>query len=184
MPAKRFDTVPEHWKQPFGPYHEAPADFGGGWYIVTPFTGPEPWRTQQNKGLPPPEAPADFIALFGDIPQGSTPEQRQARDYWLQRLRHFKGEGQPEWATAQEITAAIQILNSWGVPGPVLYEGRYGWMALFNDSVIGDYEVPAITAIRSPHNAVAGFQIEMLAQGLKPEKIHPWVPPSLIPSEE
>lgn len=184
MAAIRHETVPEHWKGPYGPYREAPAEYGGGWYLVSWTTGPEPWRTQQNKGLPPPEAPADFIALFGEIPDRNPLDGGEARNYWLERLRHFKGTGTPEWASVEQVALSTSILKSWGLPGPVLYDGRYGWMALFNDSVIGDYEVPAVTFIRTPQNAVSEFQIEMLAQGIVPERIHPWVPPNLLPQSE
>ena len=44
------------------------------------------------------------------------------------------------------------------------------------------YETPAHTAIQFTHFAVAGFQISLLHQGIRPSVRHPFVPSDLFDS--
>jgi hypothetical protein len=30
--------IPAHWKAPYGPYRQAPQQYGGEWWFVNPFT--------------------------------------------------------------------------------------------------------------------------------------------------
>ena len=59
----RYPDVPEWAKHPLGPYHQAPLEYGGEWWSVNPFTGPEPWipRASQNEQT----LPDAFAEIFG-----------------------------------------------------------------------------------------------------------------------
>ena len=63
----------------------------------------------------------------------------------------------------------------------MFYEGRYGFMVRFSDSLVKSFETSAWGAIRATQNVVAAYQIRVLGQGMAPEKRHPFVPPRLWP---
>ncbi len=182
----RFKEVPEHWQAPMGPYRQAPTEFGGEWWLVSPFTGEEPWRTQGAAVAEKP-APEGFVEVFGERPRVSdfrgtaSPSAafRAAMAQWEQDLRYFKRAGVPEWTDADAIAAASRVYVAWEMGTPRLYEGRYGWMARFTDSAAPDFEVPAFTAIEAPHLVVARYQIRRLEGGDQPTVKHPFVPPAL-----
>jgi hypothetical protein len=67
MSTPRFRQVPEDWKHPLGPYRQAPAEYGGEWWLVNPFTTDEPWVTQSvivERELPP-----GLVEVFGLRPR-------------------------------------------------------------------------------------------------------------------
>jgi hypothetical protein len=190
MSVPRFKDVPEEWKHPFGPYRQAPAEYGGEWWLVNPFTTNEPWVTP-SKAVPR-ELPAGFVEIFGERPKisgySSTPNPglswRVALDLWEQDLRYFKGSGIPEWATAQQAAAAEEVTRSWGMGAARYYEGRYGWMARFLESQLRVYESSAWGVLNVTHHVVAAYQWRLLEQGIIPVKRHPFVPPQVWPEDE
>ena len=68
MGVPRYKEVPEHWRSPIGPYRQAPAEFGGEWWMVNPFTTEEPWR---NEAGPTEQLPDGFLEIFGPRPKVS-----------------------------------------------------------------------------------------------------------------
>ena len=66
MAMPHYSEIPDHWKQPVGPYRQAPQEFGGDWWLVNPFTGSEPWNNQPRPKEPLPEG---FTSIFGPRPQ-------------------------------------------------------------------------------------------------------------------
>ena len=175
MAVPSYETVPDHWKQPFGPYVQAPESFGGKWYYVSPFTGPEPWK----RDFPAEELPEGFLEIFGPRPtsDGKLPAvfQRE-RNQWLQDLKFFKSAGPPEWATAEQLEFAGKLYEEWGMGHPLYYEGRYGFMAAFVKSQLPDYETAAHQAIEYGHFVIAQYQISLRAQGKELVWVHPFVP--------
>lgn len=184
----RFDDVPEGARHPLGPYRQAPEEYGGQWWLVTPFTGEEPWA---NTTFPPAEEPegvtAEFLSVFGPRPQpepGRTYwENKAAEIRWEQDLEYFKQTGIPEGFTAEEVQAAGDVLESWGLGRPVFYEGRYGWRAKFPGSSLPGFEASPFTAIEAPHLVVARFQVKLARTGEEPLTRHPFVPPQVFGDE-
>ncbi len=185
----RYANVPESAQWPAGPYRQAPAEFGGEWWLTNPFTGEQPWLTQTGgagESLPRPaqeipEAPADFIELFGPPPQANAGTHRlhqsTAMAQWLIDLQHFQGSGLPDGFTQEQADKAGDLFEHWGLGRPVYYEGRYGWKARFPDSGIPGFEASPFTAIEAPHLVVAQYQVSMSQQGMPPAERHPFVPP-------
>ena len=189
----RFADVPESAKFPNGPYRQAPEEFGGEWWLTNPFTGTEPWRTQGAAA--PPNGGADtggaldpdlalpdgFLEIFGERPRAadfsSRTEFQIAAGQWEQDLRHFKQSGSPPAFDPAKIELATGVFAAWGLGEPQFYEGRYGWMARFPDSGLGDFEINANTAIEYAHQAVSSFQMRQLQEGIMPGVRHPYVPP-------
>jgi hypothetical protein len=178
-----FKEVPEHWKAPVGPYHQAPAEYGGEWWLVNPFTTAEPWlfdeMRAQQKGLPPEFAeifgPRPTMADYQHLPKGNW-AYRAALTLWQQELKYFRRAGFPEWASEESRAAPDKVFEAWGMGAPRYYEGRYGWMARFVDSQIPDYDITAWTALNWAHGAVAHYQIALVQRGIVPEKLHPLFP--------
>ncbi len=190
MSTPRFADVPAEWKYPLGPYRQAPAEYGGEWWLVNPFTTAEPWVTQSGAVVE--ELPAGFAGVFGTRPQISefseAPEPgaawRAAVERWEQDLRYFQRAGAPEWATPEQVSAAEGITRSWGLGAARFYEGRYGWMARFPESQIRTFESSAWGALNVTHHVVATYQWRLLEQGIVPPKQHPFVPPQVWPEDE
>ena len=173
-----YETVPDAWKPPFGPYRQSPegAPFAGHWFYVSPFTGPDPWNRMN-----PPEAeelPDGFEPIFGERPI----RDRVALVLWEQDLKYFKRAGTPEGYELDELQLAQGVLDFWDMGTAHHYEGRYGWMTRFPQSADPRYETPAYTAIKYTHFAVSGFQISLLHQGVRPSVRHPFVPEFLFDS--
>lgn len=164
----------EAWKFPLGPYRAAPAEHGGGWWMVNPFTGPAPWdnTTPTEKQLP-----AGFLEIFGPEPGVGKP----GRERWLNDLQYFKRAGTPEWMEGQSVLDALATFNAWGMGAPKFYEGRYGWMARFPASQIPTYEDTAWATVNVTHQVIAGYQIRLLQQGIVPAQRHPYTPAHLFP---
>lgn len=186
----RYVDVPEAWKHPSGPYQQAPEEYGGLWWFVSPFTGPEPWKTQGGPGdAPAPAAetlPPGFEEVFGTRPTagdfpGSYADFVTAKIRWEQDLQHFQEAGIPEGFTEADVELAGDVLEAWGLGRPVFYRGRFGWMARYPDAAIPNYETNASAALDAPHLVVSRFQSALLQDGVTPEHVHPFVPPVLIP---
>ena len=178
-----FTTVPEAWKRPFGPYVKSPPSFGGDWYKVDPFTGPEPWRQEINVAEVLPEG---FVDTFGlrpkseDFRDAGNPSVafRVATGLWEQDLKYFLGAGAPEWATAEELQLSKDTLVFWNMGSPRFYNGRYGFMTRFPAAIpYTRFEASAWGAIKQTHQEVSAFQIRLLQDGLSPPRLHPFVPP-------
>jgi hypothetical protein len=188
MSVPSFNEVPEHWKHPIGPYRQAPAEYGGAWWLVNPFTTADPWVTQGNKGNEGP-LPEGFAEIFGGRPKASdyfnssNPSlfHRIAKDRWDQDLRYFKRAGAPAWMEETQKANADETYRAWGLGLPKYYEGRYGWMGRFVESAIRDFEAPAWTLIFGAHQLIAGYQMRLIERGIVPEKRHPFVPPHVWP---
>jgi len=190
MAVPRFEDVPDHWKAPTGPYHQAPPEYGGEWWFVNPFTGPEPWKREMRKRKKE-ELPRGFEEVFGPRPKPSDfPKRnrfslwRTALTRWEQDLEFFKQAGVPEWADPEQVEQVTAIFEAWGMGAPKFYEGRFGWMARFPESPIDDHEVSAWGSLNTPHLHVSNFQVRLLQDGIVPEMRHPFVPPQLWPKEE
>lgn len=188
MRVPRYASIPEHWKAPFGPYRQAPNEYGGEWWYVNPFTGMEPWLNEPREAE---ELPPGFEEIFGPRPQasdyrgkGGNAAFQVALADWQRDLKHFKGVGVPEWTTEAELEKAEAVFKAWGMGDMWVFEGRYGWSAAFPDSKIKSYDVPAQTAIEATHLAVAQYQIALLQAGVVPDKKHPFVPPHMWPDFE
>ncbi|MBI1356539.1 MAG: hypothetical protein GC160_19530 [Acidobacteria bacterium] len=185
-----FDQVPDYWKAPIGPYRQAPAEYGGGWWLVNPFTSAEPWVSALREGPQHEDLPPGFEEIFGPRPQagaflGSANPSllyRTAVVQWEQDLRYFRQSGAPEWADAGLVETAANVFRSWEMGTPRFYEGRYGWMARFPESVVPDFEIGAWAALFSTHLVIAQFQLELIERNVTPKQQHPFVPPQLWPS--
>ena len=190
MNAPRFAEVPDGWKHPFGPYRQAPPEQGGQWWLVNPFTTEAPWLLDVE--IPKEVLPEGFVDIFGarpwpeDFRTVSNPSlmYRSARNHWEQDLRFFKRAGVPEWMVASELDAAQLVYRHWGLGEARFYEGRYGWMARFPESLVRDFETSAWGSVRTTHLLVARYQIRILEQGIIPAQRHPFVPPHLWPNED
>jgi hypothetical protein len=183
----RFAQVPDFAKSPLGPYRQAPPEFGGDWWQVNPFTGPEPWRN-----LDPPSIeemfPEGFIEVFGPPPKpsdfDSNWDYRVARTVWSQELKYFGGTGMPEGVDPAKLEEAAKTFEDWGLGRPVFFQDRYGWRARFPDSEIPTFGGSPATAAEAPHVLVANYQIELLQKGITPSRLHPWLPDQLLPEDQ
>jgi hypothetical protein len=189
----RFQDVPDSAKYPAAPYRQAPPEYGGEWWLVSPFTGEQPWLNQDVGGAPAASPaskyaaenlPQDFLQAFGEMPvrrageSGADFAGRLAR--WKQDLGFFQRTGIPEGFDESQVDLASAAYEQWGMGRPVFYEGRYGWFARFPDSAIPDFEMDAASAVQTPHLAIAQFQVRLLRQGGEPATPHPFVPPHLL----
>lgn len=176
----RPKEVPEMWKHPLGPYRQAPAEYGAEWWLVNPFSGPEPWLLLDRVASAPEVLPEGFEAVFGARPaKGDYPTRRAwQRELveWEQRKTNFRGAGQPPWASVRELESAAAVLNAWSVGSPRYYEHRaWGWMARFPEAAVEDFEMNAHTAVFYTHLVVANYQVRQMHEGLQPEMSHPLV---------
>ena len=176
-----FEDVPDSVKWPSGPYRQAPAEYGGQWWLVNPFTGPEPWigaspsaaLAAEDDRLPP-----GFREVFGDPPRASENRGSALTD-WLRNLEHFQGVGVPDGFTLADVELAGDVFEAWGMARPVFYNGRYGWRAAFVDDNGERFEASAFTSLAAPHLIVARRQIRQIGEGLTPATLHPFVPPGV-----
>lgn len=178
----RYDTVPDNWKRPIGPYVEAPGNCGGGWYYVSPFNQ-QPWLKKCDDFQSPTQVtiPPGFEGIFGPAPKQSDfstyPEYQRVRDQWLQDLKYFKQSGVPEWVTSPLMQEAFSVARAWKMGDPKCYEGRYGWMCRFSTSQVEKFEIPASLTFLNIHQAVAIYQVTLANVGVKlgQDEIHPFV---------
>jgi hypothetical protein len=198
-PTPRYDSneLPAEAKYPFGPYRQAPAEFGGQWWLVNPFTAPHgimPWVLEAGGGnVPKDRLPDGFEAIFGPRPlsqdfhkAGGVSAFQAATGLWEQNLAQFKQAGYPlnnlpEPYTAEEFKLAADVFVAWEMGSPRFYEGRYGWVVRFPASRLPDYQSGAFGAIKYSHLVIAEYQVQLLQRGVVPTKHHPFVPPQLFP---
>ncbi len=177
----RYQDVPNAWKWPIGTYQQAPEKFGGEWWKVNPFTGPEPWKPVESSVRNQP--PEEFSAVFGPRPQpgdfDSGKAYQAARGRWDQDLAYFKQSGIPEGFDESQVELAVNVFESWGMGRPAFYEGRYGWATRFPDSGLPTFEAKAETALEHAHLIIASFQTRQLLNGIDPVERHPFVPLAL-----
>lgn len=187
-----YPTVPEHWKHPFGPYRQAPEEYGGEWWFINPFTSPNgvmPWANEEPE---PQTLPDGFELLFGPRPEiddfgpvnDGGAAYRQALNIWQQHLSTFKQVGTPPWADEGKMAAAAQTYEAWKLGKPVFYEGRYGWLARFPESRVPRKDFSAYNAVELPQLTVAAYQMAVLAAGGEVAEPHPFVPPQLFASDD
>jgi len=183
----RYQDVPDAWKWPLGPYQQAPSEFGGEWWKVNPFTGPQPWRPVETVSSPVPEIPDGFTEIFGTRPAASDfsrPRAHKTADLrWEQDLKYFQRSGIPDGFDQAQVDLAAGVFEKLDMGRPLFYEGRYGWMARFPDSAIPDFEANVTASLEVSHIVVAKYQTRQLLHGVTPAVVHPFVPPFLVPVE-
>ena len=171
MAAPSFENVPDHWKYPFGPYRQAPPEYGARWYMVNPFTGAEPWLNDEKVAKP---LPPGFLEIFRarptsdqfhNVPNGME-AFRVARNRWDQDRKHFKQAGVPPGVDPAELKSASAVFKFWGMGEPKFYEGRYGWKARFPESQIYNFEANLDGVFVGPHVLIAQYQIRLLEFGI------------------
>lgn len=185
MAVPHFSEVPDSWQHPVGPYRQAPAEYGGEWWYVNPFTGLTPWVTWVTEApKKQPKLPAGFEEIFGPRPNsndfhGAPNPARAFQDavnLWEQDLKHFKQAGRPEWVSGNQFDEAAAIFAAWGLGPLKLYEGRYGWMARFPGSKIKNFETSVWEAINYPHLVVPRYQMQLAGNGVELGERHPFLP--------
>ena len=191
MHTTHYKEVPDHWKAPVGPYYQAPPEYGGEWWLVNPFTVSEPWLYQDWKPKQE-ELPEGFVKLFGVRPKwtdyrkvkGGYRAFQVATVEWEQELRFFKGVGMPEWVSQSALSSALAVYEEWNMGRPTFYETNTGWMGRFLESQIMDHDSSAYQVVKYPHHTVSQYQINLfLDHDIRPEKWHPFVPPSVFLTE-
>ncbi|MBI1352749.1 MAG: hypothetical protein GC160_00275 [Acidobacteria bacterium] len=189
--------VPDSWKTPNGPYHQAPEEYGGGWWYVNPFTGQEPWKRAEaanniatggagGTGATTGGAaqlPDGFVDVFGEKPVSTQyknyREYQTAKIRWEQDLKYFKQAGTPPDVSPEKLAQITKTTEAWGMGEPKFYEGRYGWKVRFPDSAFPDYEVGLEGVTMGVHQSIARYQIKMVQHGMEPAQKHPFVPPQV-----
>jgi hypothetical protein len=192
----RFPDVPDSAKYPAGPYRQAPPEYGGEWWVVSPFTGDQPWLNQEIGASSPISAasqylpenlPQGFLEAFGEIPvhrQGESGVEFAGRlSRWKQDVEFFQRTGIPDGFDDAQVELASAAYEQWGMGRPVFYEGRYGWFARFPDSAVPEFEMDAASAVGSSHLAIARYQVRLLREGVEVAQTHPFVPPHLLPQD-
>ena len=174
----RPKEVPDRWKAPLGPYRQAPLEYGGEWWLVNPFNGPEPWLLMDRKPALAEVLPEGFEAIFGPRPQKTGYQTRRAWKHdvivWERDKKNFKQAGQPPWASKKELRLAAEVLDAWGMGAPSYYEHRnWGWMAMFLDSQVEEFSMNAHTTVYYTHLVIANYQVRLLQEGIRPQVIHP-----------
>lgn len=175
------NAIPGSQKPPFV---EAPAECGGGCYWVGPFN-PRPWGGKCADVTPPSNPPVDFVAVYGNPPKagdfGNYQEFQRARDKYAQDLKWFKGIHFPDGLTAQDIAASVTYITSYGMGRPVVFEGRFGFMARFRGIALPEFEMPFVTLLESPGNVVSSYQMALFHAGqpVPCSNRHDWTPPDL-----
>jgi hypothetical protein len=181
--------VPEAAQWPQGPYKQAPAEFGGEWWLVNPFSGPQPWvraaeiaAAGRVETAPPPDG---FVKLFGPRPDRC--ESSNRGEYvlrtavWERNLADFQGVGIPEGYTKEQVETAADAMKHWGMGEPIYYQGRDGWKARFPDSLLPKFEIIAETAIKAPQVTAAVYHVQAILRGVEIENRHPLVPSGVFP---
>jgi hypothetical protein len=167
----RFKNVPDDWKHPLGPYRQAPAENGGEWWLVNPFTGNTPWA---NEGaVIATDPPADFVAVCGPRPHREAPFYGE----WNKNLDAWTGVEFPDWISKQQIDEATAKFEAWGMGKPVCYRGPYGYIVRWPETKHYEFEGEARAAyVTSTDWKIAEFQNFLRNKGLAVDKPHPFLP--------
>lgn len=188
MATRHYKNVEDKYKEPFGPFRQAPEEYGGEWWYMSPFGSVTPWIYQDGVEKKV-EYPEGFISLFGGMPQwkdfigtgsGAYRRFQGVKGIWETELKYFKGLGLPEWVTDEQLTASNMVLLKWGIGIPEYYESRYGHLGRLIHSDVPDYDSSTYHIINFPHHLVAQVQVEMFHREIPVEKWHPFVPPGLF----
>jgi hypothetical protein len=176
MATPRFKTVPADWQHPFGPYRQAPPEYGGEWWYIS-WTNSHVKMPWEKEGKPLPNEPdPSFVAVFGPRPHLTDP----FRGEWEQNLKEWKGAGLPGWISTAELAAATEIYSAWGMGAPAVYPSRYGYSVRWPATGHFEFEGEARSAIlTSTHWKVAEYQDFLRGNGLPVPKPHPFLPPAL-----
>ena len=186
----RFESVPEAAKSPQGPYRQAPAEFGGEWWLVNPFSGPQPWvraaeitvGAGQADIVPPPD---DFLKLFGPRPdrtQSSSRGEHVIKTFvWDRELANFEGVGIPDGFTEEQVRTAADAMKEWGTGEPVFYKSRGVWITRFPDSQLPQFQISPETAIKAPQVGAGVYHVQAILRGVEIENRHPLVPSGVFP---
>ncbi len=183
--------VPDSWKFPEGPYHQAPAEYGGGWWQVSPFTGSEPWKNAALQAQRKADGTAATAQKQDSYPDGfleafpkpersqykSATEFRGAMGRWETDLKYFKQVGTPPGVSEAQINAASDIARQWGLGTPQIYEGRYGWAVRYPESQFPTFETNLNGLMNNIQQTVAQYQVKLIRSGVEPVTRHPMVPP-------
>ena len=182
--------MPEAAQWPHGPYRQAPAEFGGEWWLVNPFSGPQPWvraseiaaGAGQAETLQPSD---DFLKLFGPRPEqhdSSSRGEHTVRTFvWDRELANFEGVGIPDGFTEEQVRTAADAMKEWGMGEPVFYRSRGVWIARFPDSQLPKFQINPETAIKAPQVAAGVYHVQAILRGVEIENRHPLVPSDVFP---
>lgn len=178
--------VPDEWKvDNGGPYVQAPANCGGEWWYVNPFTGPEPWLKKCIDFTPPqPEPDEIFTFIYGAPPIArdfnNYRQFQAARVRYEEKQKYFGGVVDvPEGFTQAEVDRGNNIFAAWGMGAAFYVKERNGTVARFPLAEVQvDFSTTPDRALNYTHLAIAGYQIDVIQAGEEPTKRHPFVPPS------
>ncbi|MDA0206046.1 MAG: hypothetical protein O3A53_14040 [Acidobacteria bacterium] len=182
--------MPEAAQAPHGPYRQAPTEFGGEWWLVNPFSGPQPWvraaeiaaGTGQVEAVQPSD---DFLKLFGPRPErsesSSLGEHSIETFVWDRELAIFEGVGIPDGLSEEQVRTAADAMKQWGMGEPVFYKSRHGWAARFPDSLLPEFQISPETAIKAPQVTAAVYHVQAILRGVEIENRHPRVPSDVWP---
>ena len=182
--------MPEAAQAPHGPYRQAPAEFGGEWWLVNPFSGPQPWvraaEIAAGRGqVETVQPPDDFLKLFGPRPERGEPSSRGAHSIetfvWDRELANFGGIGIPDGFSEEQVGTAADAMKQWGMGEPVFYKSRDAWIARFPDSQLPEFRISPETAIKAPQVTAAVYHVQAILRGLEIENRHPLVPSDVWP---
>ena len=198
-----LSEAPEHMQFPNGPYRQAPAEYGGQWWLVTPFSDPKPWL----KGSRETEAdslPDGVVEIYGSRPQWKDYRHlgksalitfEGAKVTYDQDVERFQGlvtlsEEQLAFGVFRGAFTSVADMHlafvTWDMGMPVYYrDSLLGLMGRFVDSALPDYDMSYHSIATAGHNNIADFQEALwLRKGLEPARWHPFVSPVLIGKTE
>jgi hypothetical protein len=165
-----------------GPYRKGP---DGLWYLVTPFSDPQPWLQREPSDPVDPE----FVDVFGERPQtkdyvvnGQVNHSafQLALNEWETNKERFQGIVNPVQVGYEptEVNDSLFVLKNWGIEPPTFYNHKvWGFMGRFVDTEVADLDLPMYLIVKHPHHTVSTYQIANFERnGVVPTKWHPFVP--------
>lgn len=182
MRKSHYPSVPDHWKAPFGPYVKAPAKWGGEWWFVNPFTGPEPWVTTMPEESYPEGFleiyPKPTLEMFMAAPNPSA-ALAEARSMHISALADFDG-----LSPSEPTDEILSHLAAWDMDFEYLvYERKsIGRMIAFFGTPLGTYHHSFAGLMLNADRAIANYQVDLEQAGLHDEikKVHWLNPPDTI----
>jgi len=182
--------VPEAAQWPQGPYRQAPAESGGEWWLVNPFSGSQPWVRAAEIAAGPGKVetvqpPDDFLKLFGPRPERGDSSSRGGyivdTFVWDRELATFEGVGIPDGFSEEQVRTAADAMKQWGMGEPVFYKSRGTWITRFPDSQLPKCQISPETAIKAPQVTAGVYQLQAMLRGVEIENPHPLVPSDVFP---